>query len=82
VLFVDKPLPIPVRSTLVTENILDHKEKIPEKSCYHNGKGSKNQGFFGKKKGLLKNGHFLDVQNRKSIPNLGKIISEFLLGRP
>ena len=49
VLFVDNPLPIPVRSTLVTENICYHKSKITEKSCDHYGKGAKNKGFFGKK---------------------------------
>jgi hypothetical protein len=49
VLFVDNPLPIPVRSRLVTENFCDHKPKIPEKSCDHYGKGAKNECFFGKK---------------------------------
>ena len=49
VLSVDNPLPIPVRSTLVTENICDHKPKITKKSCDHYGKGAKNKGFFGKK---------------------------------
>jgi hypothetical protein len=49
VLFVDNPLPIPVRSRLVTENFCDHKPKIPEKSCDQYGKGLKNEGFFGKK---------------------------------
>jgi hypothetical protein len=82
VLFVDNPLPIPVRSTPETENFLDHKPKILEKSYDHYGKGVKNQGFFGKKTELLKNGHFLDVQNRKSNPNLGKIFFGILLVRP
>jgi hypothetical protein len=49
VLFVDNPLPIPVRSTVVTENICDHKPKIPEKCCDHYGKGVKKRVFFGKK---------------------------------
>jgi hypothetical protein len=40
-------LPIPVRLTLETENFLDHKQKITQKSCDHYGKGSKNRGFFG-----------------------------------
>ena len=43
--FVDNPLPIPVRSRPVTENFLDHKRKILEKSCDHYGKGPKNEGF-------------------------------------
>ena len=56
VLSVDNPLPIPVRSTLVTENILDHKPKIPKKSCDHNSQSSKIKVFSGKKSWLLKNG--------------------------
>ena len=49
VLSVDNPLPIPVRSTLVTENILDHKPKIPKNSCDHYGQSSKIKVFLGKK---------------------------------
>jgi hypothetical protein len=33
--------------TIDTENILDHKQKITQKSSYHYGKVSKNKGFLG-----------------------------------
>jgi len=60
---VDYIYPKDLVFNLLTENFLDHKPKITVKYPYHNGKGMKNQGFLRKKKGLLKNGHFLDVQN-------------------
>ncbi len=50
----------------LTENIYGLVVKITEKRPYHGWSQSKKSRFFGKKNAKVKNGHFKNVQNRKS----------------
>jgi hypothetical protein len=50
----------------LTENFYGLVVKITQKHSYFGWSQVKNHGFFGKKNAKVKNGHFKNVQNRKS----------------